>query len=144
MNLVSYTLLLSMIQKLVNQGDEFPTTFRHPHHSSKLARENVLLHIQKIIQRRKLNFIKNRCMKFHKIRVICSPSYSPVLPLFPRVPTRIVGQMTFNTQTQRYEFVDSAGTKIDLSYVIYHGNHNKCSIILTVVNWSHHPSPLFL
>ena len=33
-------------------------------------------------------------------RDICFPSYSPVLPHFPRVPTRIMGQVTFNMQWQ--------------------------------------------
>ena len=46
------------------------------------------------------------------------------MPHFPRVPTRVVGQVTFNTL--RYEFVNSPDNAIDLTYVIYHENHNKC------------------
>ena len=37
-----------------------------------------------------------------------------------------MGQVTFDTQKQWYEFVDSLGTEIDLLYVIYLENHNKC------------------
>ena len=57
---------------------------------------------------------------------MCSSPCSPVLPHFPRLPTRIVEQVTFNTQRQRYEFVDSLDNAIDLSFVLYHANHNKC------------------
>ena len=54
------------------------------------------------------------------------PPYSPVWTRFSRVPARIVAEVTFNTPRQRYEFVDRKGTDIDLSYVIYHNNDNKC------------------
>ena len=70
-----------------------------------------------------MKFAKNKYMKFPQDRIIYSPSYSPVLPHFPRIPTRIVEQVT---QRQRYEFFDSPNNTIDLSYVIYHENHNKC------------------
>ena len=108
-------------QILVNQSDEFPAS----HKATKpfqQVKENVLLPTQKIIRKQKSKHTKNRYMNLHKIRVICSPPYSPVLPCYPRVPTRILGQVTFNTYRQWYEFVDSPGTEIDLSYV----NHNKC------------------
>ena len=47
-------------------------------------------------------------------RIIHIPSYSPVLPHYQRVSTRIVGQVTIDTHRQRYEFVDSPGDVIDL------------------------------
>ena len=59
-------------------------------------------------------------------RFVCSPSYSPILPHFPRVLTRIVGQVIFNTNRQWYEFVDSPGTAVNLTNAIYHENYNKC------------------
>ena len=59
-------------------------------------------------------------------RIICLPECSPILPHFPRLPTRVVGQVTFNTLRQRYEFVDSPGTANDLTQILYHENHNKC------------------
>ena len=37
-----------------------------------------------------------------------------------------MGQVIFNTGRQIYEFVDSPGAEIDLSYLIYHENNNKC------------------
>ena len=46
--------------------------------------------------------------------VINSPAYSPILPHFPRVPSRIMGKFTVNILRQRYDFVDSQGTTIDL------------------------------
>ena len=52
--------------------------------------------------------------------------YSPLLSNFWRVPTTIIGEVTFNTQRQRYEFIDRHGAEIDLSYVICYENHNKC------------------
>ena len=115
---------------------------RQQHRFNKLVRENVLLPIKKIIWRRKLKFIKNKYMKFHNI-VIHSPSYSPVLQCFLRIPTTIMRQVTFNTERQRYEFVDSPGDVIGLYYVIYHENHNKYFFKLTLVNWGQHPSLLF-
>ena len=67
-----------------------------------------------------------------KDTVIYSPTYSPILPHFPRVPTRIFGQETFNTLRQRHVFVDSSGTAINLTHVIYHENHNKCYIFTDI------------
>ena len=52
-------------------------------------------------------------------RVIHFPQYLLVLPHFSRVPTRTVGELTFNTQRQRHEFVDRQGTEIDIYYVYY-------------------------
>ena len=57
-------------------------------------------------------------------RIIFLSPYSPVLLHFPRVPTKLLGQVTFNTW--RYNFVNSPGNAIDLSYLIYHKHHNKC------------------
>ena len=37
-----------------------------------------------------------------------------------------MGQVTFNTQRQRYEFVDSPDNANDLSPVICNENDNKC------------------
>ena len=58
--------------------------------------------------------------------IIHSPAYSSVLTNFVRVPTMIMGQVIFNMQKQWCEFVDSACTEIDFSYIIYHEKHNKC------------------
>ena len=68
-------------------------------------------------------------MKYHGDKVFCSSLYSLILLHFQKVPTRIVRQVTFNTQRQRYEFVDSPGTAIYLTYVICHENHHKCHLI---------------
>ena len=40
-----------------------------------------------------------------------------------------MGQVTFSTQNQQYGFVDKPSTEIDLSYVIYHENHDQCYYI---------------
>ena len=63
-----------------------------------------------------------------RVRTIHSPSYLSVLPHFQRLPARCVGEITFNTQNQRYEFTDKSNAKIDLSFVMYHDNHYKCYI----------------
>ena len=57
-------------------------------------------------------------------RMICSPTNLPVFLHFPNKPTGIVGQVTFNTQRQKYKLDSSPYNTIDLSYVIYHENHN--------------------
>ena len=71
-------------------------------------------------------------------------SCSPILLHFPRVPSRIVGQVTFNTERQRYESVDSPGTLIDLTYVIYHENHSKCYFFTDMSGLKLAPFLLFL
>ena len=55
-----------------------------------------------------------------------------------------MGQVTFNTQKQLYEFVDSPGTEIDLSYVIYHENHNKSYFFTTTSELKSEPISTFL
>ena len=67
-------------------------------------------------------------------RGINSSLYLPVSPHFPGIPTRIVGEVTFNTKRQRYELVDRQGTEINQSYVRYHENQIKCYFFLTLVN----------
>ena len=62
-------------------------------------------------------------MKYHKTFVYSS-SYSQVLPHFIRVCTRIMGEITFNTKSQR--FIDRHGAEMGLSYVIHQENPNKC------------------
>ena len=85
------------------------------------------------------NLIIEQNCKVPRDRIICCPSYSPVLPHYPRVPSRFVGEITFNMQRQRYEFVDKPGMEIDLSMWFI------MKIIIfditfpTVVNWSQHP-----
>ena len=51
--------------------------------------------------------------------VICYPSYSPVLPHFPKVPARLMVEVTFNSPREWYEFIDRPRTEMDLSFVIY-------------------------
>ena len=74
---------------------------------------------------RKVQVGKNKFVKYDET-VSYSPSYSPALPHFLRVPTRIVGEVPFNSQRQNYEFVDRHGAEINVSYVTYCEHHNKC------------------
>ena len=76
-------------------------------------------------------------------RVIQFPLYTLVLPYFPRVPTRLEGQVTFNMKRQWYEFVDSSGTESDLSYVIYHKKHYKCYFFADTSEWRLAPLSTF-
>ena len=58
-------------------------------------RDIALLLMQKVSLIRKVQLGKNRFMKYET--ELSAPSCSPVLPHFPRVPTRIVEEVTFNT-----------------------------------------------
>ena len=44
--------------------------------------------------------------------VIHQSSYSPLLLHFPKVPTKVVGEVTFNIQRLCCEFIDSSGTEL--------------------------------
>ena len=82
--------------------------------------------------------------KISQDNVILSPSYSPVLPHSLRVLARFIGEVTFGTQRQRYEFIDRSSTEMDISYVIYHENQNAI-ILPTQVSSNQHfflPFPL--
>ena len=130
-------------QKWVNPSDDFPKPFQATTSFQRVTQKNILLLAHKIIQRWKKKLMKRKYIKCHKIELIAQ-LHVPVLPHFPRVPTGIVEQVTFNMQRQWYGFVDSPGTDIDLSYVIFHENHIKCYLFTVTCFWSQHIFPCSL
>ena len=113
-------------QPLVNQSDVFPQLLRQQHHFKNIIRENVLVPYPKDNPGEEIEILQEQLCGGPQDRIIHSSPYSPVLPHFPRVPTRILGQVNLITQRQIYEFVNSPDNDIDLSYLIYHENPNKC------------------
>ena len=103
----------------------------------------ISLHlIHKINHIRNEEMGKNKFMTYHKIELI-TPLIHQHYSISHKYPTRLVGEVTFNTQGQRGEFVNRHGTETDLPYVINHKNHNVI-ISLTNVNSAQHfflPSP---
>ena len=116
---------------------------RQQHHFSKSARENFCSYPKDNLEKED-EIHQEEMYEVPQDRVICLCYYSPVLPHFLGLPTRIIWQATFCTQKQWYELKDSLGTEIELLYVIYHQNYNKYYFFTDSSELKAAPFPLFL
>ena len=87
-------------QTLVNQSDGFPASPQAIISFLQGSKIKCLIPYPKDNLEEEREAHKKEVYEVPQDRAIHPPSYSPILPYFPRVPTRIVGQATVNTQTK--------------------------------------------
>ena len=116
-------------QTLVNQSDRFPAPLQATTPFQQVSQWKCLTPCPKDHLEEVNEIYWEQVYEVPQDGVICSPSVSPVLPHFPRVPTRIVGHVTFNMQRQCNEFVDSSGTEL-IYHLLYIMKTNKCCFFI--------------
>ena len=101
-------------QPLVNQSDLFPAPHQATSSFQQGSQRKCPVPYPKDNVKVEIEVHPEQVYVVPQDRIIHSPPFSLVLLHFPRVPTRIVGQVTFNTQRQRYEFANSLDNTIEI------------------------------
>ena len=81
-------------QTLVNKSDEFPAPPQATTSFQQVSQRKCLTPYEKYNPEEGIEVHSEQIYEVPQDRVICSPFYSPVLPHFPGVPTRIMVQVT--------------------------------------------------
>ena len=83
---------------IVNQSNEFPAPPQATASFQQVSQRKCPNPYPRVNLEEETEVHQGQVYEVSQDRVICLPLCSPVLPHFPKVPIRIVGQVTFNTQ----------------------------------------------